>query len=148
MLKLHKLLLIFTDPKRFISGIYRYFDCFVIDRIFFLISFLVFSLCPQYLYLLYGKPFPLFSKKERWIKKKNPEDEWIYKNKKISFNEINIICRGDYKKYLKNINKKIPTFFVSFDHDPKINIPYIGIVGGGAKKKFNSGQIERFKNEL
>ncbi len=148
MLKLHRLLLIFTDPKRFISGMYRYLDWLIIDKIFFLISFTVFSLFPRYLYLIYGKPFPLFTKKERWIKKKNPEDEWIYKNKKIIFKEINIICRGNYKKYLKKINKKIPTFFVSFDHDPKINIPYMGIIGGGAKKKFNSWQIERFKNKL
>ena len=110
MLKLDKFLLIFSDPKRFISGLYRYFDWLDIDKIFFLVSFLIFSLCPQYLYLIYNKPFPLFSKKERWIKKNNPEDEWIYKKKSIIFNEINIVVRGNYQKYLKKLIKNFLRF--------------------------------------
>jgi len=154
MLKLEKLLLIFTDPKRFITGLLRYLDWLIIDKIFFLSSFLIFNFFPQYLYLLYNRKFqpyikfPLFTKNERWIKRNNPEDEWFYKNKKIIFNEINIICRGNYMKYLKKINKKLPTFFVSFNYKPDINIPYACITAIGGKSKFHAWQIERFKEEL
>ena len=154
MLRLAKLVLIFTEPKRFVAGIYRYFDWLFLDKIFFLITFLVFSLCPQYLYIIYNKKFPrdirfpLFTKKERWIKKNNPEDEWFYKNKNIIFNEINIICRGNYRKYLKKINKNLPTFFVSFNYNPNINIPYTCITSQGSRKKYHLWQIKIFKKGL
>jgi hypothetical protein len=82
----------------------------------------MFDWCPQYLYLIYGKK--LFPKKERWKKKENPENEWIYKNKKIILNEINILCRGEsLKKYSKKINKTIPTFFVNYSDNPVLNYP-------------------------
>jgi len=145
MLKLNKLLLLFYNPKRFFYGLYIYLDWLVIDKIIFFVTFIIFSLFPKYLYLVCNKPFPLFKKHERWIKKNNPEDEWYYKDKKRKFNEINIICRGNYKKYLNKINKKLITFFVHFDHKPNIKIPYIGICGGGfGKRKYITWQMRRF----
>ena len=68
MLKLEKLLLIFTNPKRFSKGLVRYFNWFVLENLVRITSFMMFNICPQYLYLIYGKA--LFSKNERWEKKK------------------------------------------------------------------------------
>ena len=122
MLKLEKLLLIFTNPKRFSKGLVRYFNWFVLENLVRITSFMMFNICPQYLHLIYGKA--LFSKNERWERKNNPEDEWIHKGSKIIFNEINILCRGtSLKKYIKKINRKIPTFFINYTDDPSINFP-------------------------
>lgn len=126
MLKIEKLLFIVLDPKRFFKGLIRYFDFFILEKVFRLISLLMFDLCPQYLYLIYGKA--LFPKNERWKKSDNPEDEWIYKDNKIILNEINILCRGtSIKKYSKKINKRIPTFFVNYDDDPRFNFPGLNL---------------------
>ena len=98
MLKIGKLLFIVLNPKRFFKGLIRYFNWFILEKVFRLISLLMFDLCPQYLYLIYGKA--LFPKNTGWKKRDNPEDEWIYKDNKIILNEINILCRGtSLKKY-------------------------------------------------
>ena len=130
MFKLDRLLLIFTNPKRFLNGLCRYFDWLILDKIFRLFAILIFGLGPSFLYILYGKG--LIQKKARWKKKNNPEDDWIYKNKEKIFDEINIVCRGSsLKKYIKKINKKIPTFFVNFTYSSaraegeSIEVPYL-----------------------
>ena len=82
MLKLNKLQLIYSDPWRFCKGLYTYFDWLIVDKIIIFLIFIIFTICPQYLYIICNKPFPLFKRKERWVKKNNPEDEWYYKNKK------------------------------------------------------------------
>jgi hypothetical protein len=127
---------------------------------------LIFGLGPSFLYILYGKG--LIQKKARWKKKNNPEDDWIYKNKEKIFDEINIVCRGSsLKKYIKKINKKIPTFFVNFTYSSaraegeSIEVPYLkflkiffkhsnfyGIAGGGFSKLPNDYQIDNFSNGL
>lgn len=126
MLKIKKLLFIALDPKRFFKGLIRYFNWLILEKVFRLISLLMFDLCPQYLYLIYGKT--LFHKNERWKKRDNPEDEWIYKDNKIILNEINILCRGaSLKKYSKKINKKIPTFFINYTENPLHNFPGLNL---------------------
>jgi len=65
-----------------------------------------------------SKPFPLFKKNERWIKKNNPEDEWCYKNKEIEFNEINIINNILFEVY--KIQKNV--VFINVEKQSKSHI--------------------------
>ena len=44
MLKLEKLLLIFTNPKRFSKGLVRYFNWFVLENLVRITSFMIFNM--------------------------------------------------------------------------------------------------------
>ena len=163
MLKVEKLLFIALNPKRFFKGLIRYFNWLFLDKIYRLFSILIFGLCPQYLYLILGNW--LIRKEERWIKKKNPEDDWICKNRKKIADEINIVCRGtSLKKYLDKVNRNLPTFFVNFaDNTDSLlrKTPYLkllkiffkhsnfyGISAGGFSKVHNGYQIDHFNKGL
>ena len=117
--------------------------------------------------MIFGNTLVL--KKERWKKKDNSEDDWITKDKKIIFDEINIVCRGtSLKKYLKKINKNLPTFFINFSDDPysrglgeNKKTPYLellkiffkrsnfyGFTSGGFSNSFSDFQIDNFSKGL
>lgn len=135
-----KIKLIYTDPKEFLNRLKRYLRWILLDKLFFLFAFFLFTFFPRYIYLLLGKP--IVNNKNRW-KKRDAEDEWIFDEKTEEvFDEINIVCRGiSLEKYSKKINRKIITFFVNFNNETYNNkfdikdIPYIGITADFGVKR-------------
>jgi hypothetical protein len=86
MFKLDRLLLTFTNPKRFLNGLCRYFDWLILDKIFRLFAILIFGLGPSFLYILYGKG--LIQKKARCKKKITPKMTGSTEIKKKSLTKL------------------------------------------------------------
>ena len=122
------------------------------EEIYYYFAFLLFIVYPSLICKISKKNFTI-TKKFRWKKENNPEDEWFYYRKfKKKHNQVNIIFKGNsLLSYKKKINKKIPTLFVNFYKKPNLKINFLGISGknpSSFKKlgmypyiKFNGSQV-------